>query len=198
MMDRINGVFARHLWLQFAVAWVAATGVVLLFSPGSSPLGVLVRVVACSAGAVWMTVRRRHREEKAAGGGTDLVVLNRMLRRGETPSDPQQRRAMGELVDQRLGRTRHRTAALVGMAVLLAAVVTAVAFTAGMWRTIGYGAYGVAFFGYLFFAGRIGVRRLHRMHRALASEGGTAAGAADHHVSVPSADREDDARHHAV
>lgn len=91
-----------------------------------------------------------------------------MLRHDEVPSDPQQRRPMGELVDRRLGRTRHRTAALVSMAVLLAGVVAVVASVSGLGRTLGYGAFSLAFFLYLYFGSRVGPRRLQRMRTALA------------------------------
>ncbi|WP_333768977.1 hypothetical protein [Streptomyces sp. IBSBF 2435] len=180
-MRRIKDLFARHLWLQFTAAWLLAAAFVLLLNPGRSPLGVLVRVVACSLGAVWMTVRRRQRERAVAGGSADeLVVLDHMLRRGEVPQDAERRHAMRELVDQRLNRTRHRKSALVFIAALLIAVVVLSAFTSSLWHTIGFGVFSAVFFAYLYLVGGATLHRLQRMRDALADT--TPADRADTHM----------------
>jgi hypothetical protein len=169
-MERVDEYFSRHLWLQVAASWAAATGLVLVLFPGHSVIGVVIRVVVCSAAGVWAALRHRHREQKAAGGTDGLLRLERLLRRGEAPSDPQQRQAMRELVDRRLHRTRHRRSALTVMAVLLAGVTALTAAASGLWHTLAFGAYSVAFFLYLYFGGRLGVRQLHQMRRMLAAE----------------------------
>ncbi|MFG1811970.1 hypothetical protein [Streptomyces sp. NPDC049040] len=180
-MERIDEYFSRHLWLQFAVAWVVATGLVLAVFPGHSVLGVLIRVVLCSAVGIGSALRRRHREERAVGGTDSLLHLNHLLRKGEAPSDPRQRQAMRELVDRRLHRVRHRKAALVGMAVLLGGTTAMAASIASPVRSIAYGAYAAFFFVYLYFVGRLGITRLRRMRRMVADEdpGVGTAGASD-------------------
>jgi FtsH-binding integral membrane protein len=167
-MHRIYDVLARHLWLQFACGWVLATGAVLLVYPGRSPLSVLVRVVLCSAGAVWLAVRRRRREEAAAGGeADDLMTLDHMLRAGKVPGDPAQREAMSTLVDYRLRRTRHRTAALVFLGVMLAGVAVATVFATTALRAAAYCVFCAVVFGYCFVAGGMALDRLRRMREKL-------------------------------
>jgi hypothetical protein len=176
-MERIGEFYSRHLWLQFATSWVVATAMVLILYPGHSVLGTVLRVAAGSAVSVWLTLRRRHREEKAAGGTGGLLRLQHLLRKGEAPSDPRERQAMGELVDRRLHRSRHRKAALVFMVVLLGTVTAMVASMSGLWYTVAYGALNVGFLVYLWFAGRLGLMRLHRMRRLLADQDPATAGA---------------------
>ncbi|MBY8880854.1 hypothetical protein [Actinacidiphila acidipaludis] len=66
-MGRINDMLTRHQWLQFAIGWVLAAGIVLLVFPGRSPVATLLRVVLYSAVAIGMAVTRRRREKAAAG-----------------------------------------------------------------------------------------------------------------------------------
>lgn len=168
-MRKINDLLARHLWLEFLVAWLLAALFVLLLSPGSSPLAVFVRVAICSLGALWLAVRRRHQERATAGGSAEeYIVLDHMLREGETPKDQGRRRAMRSLVDRRLRRTRHRTTALGIMAVLLVGSFVPVALASPAWHTAGYGAFCAAFLGYLYVAGGVALHRLRRMRDALA------------------------------
>ncbi|WP_327287314.1 hypothetical protein [Streptomyces sp. NBC_01198] len=166
-MERFGEFYSRHLWLQFATGWLVAAAMVLTLYPGHSVLGTLVRVGGSSAAGVWLTLRRRHREERTAGGADDLLRFDRMLRKGEAPSDPQERQAMGELVDRRLHSTRHRTAALVFLVILFGSVTAMAASMSGLWRAIAYGALNVGFLVYVYFVGRLGVMRLRRMRRLL-------------------------------
>ncbi|WP_433887796.1 hypothetical protein [Streptomyces sp. CA-111067] len=170
MWHRISELFARHLWLSLAASWLLGTAMVLLLYPGRSPLSALIRVMITSAGAVWIAVRRRRREERAVGGTDNLIGLAQMLRRGQVPSDPGQRRAMGELVDRQLHRGRHRTSAMVFMVLLFGAVTAMTAATASPWRSLGFGVFSLAFLVYLYVVGGVSLHRLERMRGLLASE----------------------------
>ncbi|MEU0785681.1 hypothetical protein ABZ341_29365 [Streptomyces sp. NPDC006173] len=170
MMEKLSDFLTRHLWFQFALSWLAATAVVLLIYPGRSVPGVLVRVVVTSVGALWVALRIRSREKRAAGGSTDgLVALERQLRTGEVPVEPERREAMRELVDRRAHRTRHRGAALVFLFLLFGGVVVLTALTAGPRQTIRFGLLTVAFLTWAVVGGGRGQRRLRHMRDLLAA-----------------------------
>ncbi|MEU3792449.1 hypothetical protein AB0F07_22035 [Streptomyces fructofermentans] len=167
-MGKLSDVLARHLWLQVVLSWVAATAVILLIYPGRSVAGVLARIAVTSVGAVWIAVRVRSREKRAAGGSAaDLVSLDRQLRTGEVPAEPKRREAMRTLVDRRLHRTRHRGVALVLLAVLLTAVVVLTALTAGLRQTLGLSLFTVVFGTWAVVGGNRQQRRLLQMRERL-------------------------------
>ncbi|MEU6274003.1 hypothetical protein ABZ871_16590 [Streptomyces populi] len=172
-MERLSDVLARHLWLQVVLSWVAATAVILLIYPGRSVPGVLVRVAVTSVGAVWVAVRVRSKEKRATGGSTaGWVALDRQLRTGEAPADPERREAMRELVDRRLHRTRHRKTALALLTVLFGAVVALTALTAGLRQTLGFALLAVAFLTWAFISGSRHRQRLLHMRDLLAAAPG--------------------------
>ncbi|WP_406835666.1 hypothetical protein ACICHK_03790 [Streptomyces sp. AHU1] len=169
-MEKLSNVLARHLWLQVALSWAAATAIVLLIYPGRSALGVLARIAVTSVGAVWVAVRIRSREKRTTGGSTaGLVALDQHLRTGEAPTGPERREAMRELVKRRLHRTRHHKAALALLAVLFSAVVALTALTAGVRQTVGFALLTVAFLIWAAVSGNRQRRRLLHMQNLLAA-----------------------------
>lgn len=170
MIEKLSGFLARHLWLQVVLSWLAATAVLLLIYPGRSVPAVLARVVITSVGGLWIALRIRSREKRAAGGSTGgLVALERQLRTGEVPGEPERRQAMRELVDRRLHRTRHRGAALVFLFLLFGGVVVLTALTAGPRQTLGFGLLTVVFLTWAVVGGGRGQRRLRHMRDLLAA-----------------------------
>ncbi|MFF8596808.1 hypothetical protein ACF061_36415 [Streptomyces sp. NPDC015220] len=175
-MERINVFLAKHLWVQLALSVLVAAALVTLIYPGRSFPSVVARTAVVSLGAVGVTLAARRREKRAAGGSTNaLVTLDRKLRTGEVPSDPRERRAMRDLVGQRLHRSRHRVAALVFLAVLFSSVTVLTALTAGARQTVGMAVFTVAFTGWMLYNSRLQHRRLRAMEAALRTEspGGT-------------------------
>ncbi|MEW2294775.1 hypothetical protein ABZ719_19060 [Streptomyces sp. NPDC006743] len=170
-MERVNVFLARHLWVQIALSVLVAAVVITLLYPGRSFLSVVVRTAVISLGGVGVALSARRREKRAAGGTTDgLVSLDRKLRTGEVPSDPRERRAMRELVGQRLHRGRHRVAALVFLGVLFGTITVLTAFTAGPRQTVGMAVITVLFLGSMLYNSRVQTRRLRTMSAALGSE----------------------------
>ncbi|WP_037912822.1 hypothetical protein [Actinacidiphila yeochonensis] len=170
-MGRLDDVMARHVWLRFAGGWMLATAVVVAAHPTRSRVDVAARVVAGSAGAVWLAVRR-HRREKAVAGGTadDLVVMEHHLLTGEPPAGPRRREAMRALVARRLYLARYRRAALVLLAVLYCAGVVCFALTEPAWRAVPECVAVGALFGYAYAAGARALHRLRRMRDVLAGD----------------------------
>lgn len=170
-MERINSYLSRHLWVQIVLSVLVVSAVVTLLFPERSFGSVLVRTAVLSAGGIAIMLTLRRKEERAAGGSADrLATLERKLRTGEVPADPRERRAMRDLVEQRLHRTRHRVAAQVFLVVLFCAVVMATAATSGPRPTIGLAVFSGAFLSWLLFYGNRQHRRLRTMREALASE----------------------------
>jgi Flp pilus assembly protein TadB len=170
-VERINSYLGKHLWAQIALSLLVTSAVSMLLFPGRSLGTVLVRTAVVSAGAIAVMVAMRRREERAAGGSADrLVTLERKLRKGDVPVDPQERRAMRDLVEQRLHRTRHRVAAQVFLVVLFCTVVMATAATSGPRQTIGMAVFSGAFLSWLIYYGNRQHHRLRTMRDALASE----------------------------
>jgi hypothetical protein len=167
-MERVNSRLGKHLWLQVVLSALVAGAVVWLLFPERSLASVLTRVAVASLGGVVVLLLVRRKEKRAAGGSADdLVSLDRMLRRGEVPTDPQARQAMRELVDQRLHRTRHRVAAQLVLAVIWITLVILMALTAGLGQTISMTVFAVAFLTWLVLYGNHPHRRLHTMREAL-------------------------------
>ncbi|WP_225823999.1 hypothetical protein [Streptomyces naphthomycinicus] len=170
-MERITVFLAKHLWVQIALSVLAASALITLIYPGRSFLSVVLRTAVVSLGGVGVALAARRREKRAAGGTTDgLVSLDRKLRTGEVPSDPQERRAMRDLVKQRLHRSRHRVAALVVLAVLFTSITVLTALTAGPRQTAGMAVLTVAFTGWMLCHGNLQHRRLRTMRAALRAE----------------------------
>ncbi|MFF9155235.1 hypothetical protein ACF1AB_23755 [Streptomyces sp. NPDC014846] len=175
-MERINVFLAKHLWAQIALSVLTASVLITLLYPGRSFPSVVVRTAVISLGGIAVALVARRREKRAAGGTTDgLVSLDRKLRTGEVPSDPQERAAMRDLVGQRLHRSRHRVAALVFLAALFSAITVLTALTAGPRQTIGMAVLTVAFIGWMAYNSNLQTRRLRTMRAALQTEpsGGT-------------------------
>ncbi|MFF7335093.1 hypothetical protein [Streptomyces sp. NPDC008150] len=178
MIARFSDTLARHFWLQMALSWLLTTALLLLIYPGRSLPGVLARVVATSVGGIVIVLRQRSREKRAANSSTDgLVALNKQLREGELPAEPERREAMRELVDLRLRRSRHRWWAVAFLFLLFAGITALTATTGGLRQTIGFAAVTVVFVGWLIIGGNLWQRRLHHMRDLLdgaAESGGPA------------------------
>ncbi|AWT47124.1 MULTISPECIES: hypothetical protein [Streptomyces] len=170
-MERINTYLAKHLWAQMLLSVLAASVLIMVVFPGRSFLSVVVRTAVMSAGGIAVVAAARRKEKRASGGSTDrMVALDRKLRKGDVPTDPEEREAMRGLVEQRLHRTRHRVLAQVGLTVLFGAVVAATAVTAGPRQTVGLTVLSVVFLGWCFFYGNRNHRRLLTMRRALSAD----------------------------
>jgi Flp pilus assembly protein TadB len=179
-VDRIDSYLGKHLWAQIVLSLLVASAVSMLLFPERSFGTTLVRTAVISAGGIAIMVAMRRKEERAAGGSADrLVTLERKLRKGDVPVDPQERRAMRGLVEQRLHRTRHRVAAQVFLVVLFCAAVMATAATSGPRQTIGLAVFSGAFLSWLIFYGNRRHRRLRTMRDALAAETSGACDTAD-------------------
>ncbi|MFI6809039.1 hypothetical protein ACIBO6_29225 [Streptomyces luteogriseus] len=167
-MERVTSQLGKHLWLQVVLSVLVAGAVVWLLFPERSLVSVVTRLVVASMGGVVVLLVVRRKEKRAVGGSADgLVSLDRMLRRGEVPTDPQARQAMRDLVDQRLHRTRHRVAAQIVLAVMWATLVLLMALTAGLSETLGMTVFAGVFLTWLVLHGNLQHRRLHTMREAL-------------------------------
>jgi Flp pilus assembly protein TadB len=170
-VERVNSFLGKHVWVQVVLSVLVACAVVLLLSPERSIASVPLYVVFSSVGGVGVMLAVRRREKRAAGGSVDrLVSLDRKLRRGEVPTAPQERRAMRDLVEDRLHRSRHRVAAQVLLAVMCCAAVVATALTASLPQTLGMGLFAGVFLGWLVLYGNRQHRRLRAMRTELTAE----------------------------
>ncbi|MEV5607523.1 hypothetical protein [Streptomyces sp. NPDC052225] len=168
-MERVKIFLAKHLWAQTALSVLAAAVLIQFLYPGRSFAAILARTAVISLGGIGVTLAVRRKEKRAAGSTNGLVSLDRRLRSGDVPTDPEERRAMRDLVDQRLRRTHHRVAALVFLAVLFVTITVLTAFTAGPRQTIGFSVLTVVFLGWMVHVSNLTNRRLHAMDDALRS-----------------------------
>ncbi|MFJ3663002.1 hypothetical protein ACIPPM_21345 [Streptomyces sp. NPDC090119] len=187
-MGRINDYFIRHVWAPIVLGVIVASAVTwVLF--GGNPVATVVRACLYSAAGVGFMLSRRRKEQRAAGGSMDrLVRVEQRLRAGETPSDPDDRRIMREIVERRLHQTRHRVPALVFLALLFAAVTVLTGLTASPWRTVGLAVFGVVFLGWMIWNSNRQTHRLRTMRDALrGGDPAPAAGPADNPPVHPAA-----------
>jgi Flp pilus assembly protein TadB len=170
-VERVNSFLGKHLWVQVGLSLLVTFAVVLLLFPGRPVASALLSVVFTSAGGVGVVLAVRRREKRAAGGSVDeLVSLDRKLRRGEVPADPEERQAMRDLVEARLHRTRHRVAAQAVLAVMFCLVVVATALTASLPQTLGMALFAGVFLGWLVLYGNRQHRRLRTMRAELTAD----------------------------
>lgn len=170
-MERVNSFPGKHVRVQVVLSLLVAFAVVLLLFPGRPVASALLSVVFTSVGGVGVMLAVRRREKRAAGGSVDgLVSLDRKLRRGEVPADPQERQAMLGLVEDRLHRGRHRVAAQIGLAVICCVVVVATALTASLPQTLGMALFAGVFLGWLVLYGNLQHRRLRTMRAELTAD----------------------------
>jgi Flp pilus assembly protein TadB len=172
-VERVNDYLGKHLWLQITLSVLVASAVVLLLFPERSVVSVVTRMAVASLGGVIVLTVVRRKEKRAAGGSVDdLVSLDRKLRRGEVPSDARERRAMRDVVEQRLHRSRHRVAAQIVLAVMWAVLVVLTALTAGPRQAVGIAVVAGAFLIWLVLYGNRQYRRLRTMREALTTDAG--------------------------
>ncbi|WP_299529948.1 hypothetical protein [uncultured Streptomyces sp.] len=172
-MDRIDDFVAERLWLQVVLSALLAPALIMVISPGESPAAVLLRVGAATVTGAFVVAARQRKERRATGAtATGVRSLERRLRSGEPPTDPAERSAMRRLVDERLHRTRHAAAALVGLSLMFAAVAVLAAVTAGARQGFGFAVFTVVFVGWLSRYGSLQRRRLRAMREALGPAAG--------------------------
>ncbi|MEU6389672.1 hypothetical protein [Streptomyces sp. NPDC046939] len=169
-MERLNTYLTKHLWAQYAVSVLLGAVLVQLLYPGRSFPEIVARLAVISLGGLAVILSVRRRERRAAGGTDGLVTLDQRLRRGEPPTDPEERRAMRVLVDQRLHRSRHRVAAFVVLALMFVTITVLTGLTAGTRQTVGFAVLTVVFLGWTAYAGNRQTRRLRAMDAALRGE----------------------------
>ncbi|MFI7387338.1 hypothetical protein [Streptomyces sp. NPDC049813] len=174
-MERVNTFLTKHLWATYALSVLLGAGLIQLLYPGRSFIAVLGRVLVLSLGGLSVTLAMRRKEKRAAGGADGLVSLDQRLRRGEPPTDPRERQAMHDLVEQRLHRARHRKTMLALLAFMFVAVTVGTAFTAGTRQTIGFSVLTVVFIGWMIYMSNLQTHRLRTMREALRTERDTAA-----------------------
>ncbi|MFI1377226.1 hypothetical protein ACH4UY_35150 [Streptomyces longwoodensis] len=169
---RVGRFLGRHLWLQVVLSLLAACALIMLLFPERSFASVLVRTAGTSVGAIAVLVARRRKEKRAAGGSADdLVSLDLRIRNGEVPEAPHERRAMRDLVAQRLHRMRHRRMGLVLLGVLFGGLTVFMALTQDARQSIGFGVLTVVFLGWMAYQGKVQDRRLRTMRAALGDDG---------------------------
>ncbi|MEW1873026.1 hypothetical protein AB0420_33895 [Streptomyces caelestis] len=167
-MERLNTFLGRHVWAQVLLVVLLGWVVIMLMSPGEPALALLLRAAVTSVGAVAVLLVLRAREKRAAGGSGDrLADLDRRLRHGEIPSSPADRKAMLDLVEQRLHRTRHRRPALVVLWLMYALCVAAPLLLGLVRQALVCGLLGVVFLPLLTWQGGRQLRRLREARETL-------------------------------
>jgi len=170
-VERVNDYLGKHLWLQITLSVLVAGAVVLLLFPERSVASAVTRTAVASLGGVIVLIVVRRKEKRAAGGSVEgLVSLDGKLRRGEVPTDPRERQAMRDVVEQRLHRTRHRVAAQIVLAVMWAVLVVLMALTATLRQAVGMAVVTGAFLIWLVLYGNRQHQRLRTMHETLATD----------------------------
>ncbi|MEZ3178160.1 hypothetical protein KYY02_05375 [Streptomyces pimonensis] len=167
-MERLNTFFGRHVWAQVLLVVLLGWAVIMLMSPGEPALVVLLRAAVTSVGAVAVLLVLRAGEKRAAGGSGDrLVALDRRLRHGELPSSSAERKAMLDLAEQRLRRTRHRRPALVVLWLMYALFVAAPLLLGEVRQALVCGLLGAVVLPLLTWQGGRQVRRLREVRDTL-------------------------------
>ncbi|MER5779996.1 hypothetical protein ABT144_37990 [Streptomyces sp. NPDC002039] len=150
-MRALNKWLAAHLWAQALFMVAIGAGVILLLSPGQSPVEAVVRAAVGAVGALGVLLLVRRRERRAAGGvsNEEYVSLDDRLRHNQVPESADERATMGRLVQERLRATRHRRAALVFLALMFTAIVVLVGFTASGLQTVVFALFAAGFMGWM-------------------------------------------------
>ncbi|MFF7332113.1 hypothetical protein [Streptomyces sp. NPDC008150] len=143
-MERMRDALTRYRRVLGVLWWAATVGALTTVLPGESGVSGVGPVVG-----MLVAVLLAHRQERRALGVTagELAALERRLRTGEAPTDPQHRRAMRELVDGRLTRTAHWKPALVVLVLCTAGATVPAALVAGPWWALGYALFAGACLG---------------------------------------------------
>ncbi|WP_329439661.1 hypothetical protein OG906_02935 [Streptomyces sp. NBC_01426] len=166
-MRALNKWLATHLWAQALFMVAIGAGVILLLSPGRSPMEAVVRAAVGAVGALGVLFLARRRERRAAGGvsNEEYASLDDRLRHGEVPESADERADMGRLVQERLRATRHRRVALAFLALMFTAIVVLVGFTAGGLQTVVFVVFAAGFLGWMAWT----ATRQHRVLRKMAA-----------------------------
>ncbi|MFD3733923.1 hypothetical protein [Streptomyces sp. NPDC058632] len=146
-MPAVKRWLDRSLFAQAMVIFLLGVGITALFRRDEHPVIWVVQAALCTGVAVAVLAAQRRRAVRAAGVGPGAVAdLNRRIRRGEVPQDPEERAAMRRLADdqldsmQRAGRWFPYWLALMGLVavgllvlgVVSGSVVPSVAFAVSM------------------------------------------------------------------
>lgn len=149
-MRALNKWLAGHLWAQVLLSIGLATAVILVISPGRSPVEVLVRVAAASLGGLGVLLARRRKERRAARSSTgEWVSLDDRLRHGEVPESAHERESMRRLVRERLHASRHRWLALGFMVALFGSITVLVGVSSDVRTTVGFAVFALVFLVWL-------------------------------------------------
>ncbi|CAM5278745.1 hypothetical protein SAVIM338S_00103 [Streptomyces avidinii] len=176
LMREVNKWLALHPWVQGVLLAVVGAGVILLVSPGRSPLEALLRASSGAVGATAMLLLMRRRERRAisAASEEDYVSLDDRLRHGEVPESEEERAAMGRLVQDRLRKQRHRGWALAFLFLLFGSVTTLAAASGGVRQAVVLAVIATAFLTWLTWNSVHQHRLLVRMAGELPAAAGSA------------------------
>ncbi|MFE9702112.1 hypothetical protein [Streptomyces sp. NPDC005930] len=168
--DRPRLRWQDSLWGIGVTALVVAVGVRLLMHGASAWPSALLGAVPAAAWMVYLVRRRRVRDAHAVGTRPDDVpAMERQILEGAAaPRDPEQRRAMAELVDSRQERLRRNRWWAFPLLAVIFLGTAALGYATG---SVGTGSLmlvlGVTLVGYLVWHQRRFDRRLSQMRGRL-------------------------------
>ncbi|MEO3749150.1 hypothetical protein [Streptomyces sp. B6B3] len=170
-MGRLTSWLTQHMWAQIALMVLVAWTLILIISPDTASAETLYRVAGSAIAVTGIVLVFRRRERRAAGGSArHYATLDHALKRERVPDDPAERRALRNLVAQRLRTTRHHRMALVLLYALFASLVAATLATGDVREIVGFGALSAGFLGWITWYSTHQRRLLKRMHTRLTSD----------------------------
>ncbi|OKK16202.1 hypothetical protein AMK16_26270 [Streptomyces sp. CB00455] len=167
-MRAVNVWLAEHVWAQVLLTVALSTTVIMVISPGRSPLEVLLPVATASLGGLGIFLARRRKEQRAARTSTrEWASLDDRLRHGEVPQEADERASMRRLVQQRAHTTRHRRLALAFLYVLFLGITVLVGASSGIRQSLAFGLFSLVFLTWATWQSLRQRRVLQEMTRAL-------------------------------
>jgi Flp pilus assembly protein TadB len=156
-------------WARGLLLLVLCTAIGVLIR-GGNVAAAAISATGYAAYGTWQMMRRRRRDSRAVGAdAAELPLLERRMRHGDLPADPEERRVMRALAQRRLAQMNRSYAkwAFVLLAVIVAglsALQLAAGHTVPGICTLLLGA---AFLGWMFLMRRRNQARLTRVSRRL-------------------------------
>lgn len=158
-------------WVMGLLMLVLYAGLRMLTN-GANIWGALIAGAFYAGWMTWWMMRRRRRDGRSVGADADdLPVLERRMRHGDLPADPEERRIMRGLAQRRLAQMGRRPArwGFLVLGVIVAGLTALMAANGDMVQAVCTAVGGAAFLGWMAVMRRRNLARLTRAERRLSA-----------------------------